>query len=91
MSFDADESGTGSYEIYLVPTLHVEDELKKNHKAYIDKPALSGEKRKDGDQRNLHLNKRVDAPEHGYASHWASFMGHWQFDGHRDSIAPERR
>lgn len=69
----------GTHDVYLVPTCAVDRELRENHARYLAKPKRNGEDRKDGSQRNLHLNERVDAPGHGYLRFWAPFKNRWDF------------
>lgn len=69
----------GTHDVYLVPSRVVDRALKENHARYLAKPKRNGENRKDGSQRNLHLNERVDTPGHGYLRFWEPFKNRWDF------------
>lgn len=70
----------GKHDVYLVPTLVVDRALKQNHSQYLASAKKNGDPRKDGSQRNLHLNHRTETAGHGYALTWDRYKGSWGFD-----------
>jgi len=68
----------GAYDVYIVPSTEVEDALRSNHAAWLMGLKPDGKPRKDGSQRNLHLNDRTESPGHGYGILWERYKDAWR-------------
>jgi len=71
---------TGGYEIYNVPAMIVEGELRRNHATYISDSKRNGEARKDGNQRNLWIDDIAGRLAHGYRLRWEQYRRNWAFN-----------
>ena len=67
----------GLHTVYVLPSSIVERELEQNHAAYLAQPKRDGTARKDGTQRNLHIDDNTARPGHGYRVHWSAYEGGW--------------
>lgn len=65
------------YQIYIIPSRIVQEELMNNHALWLSGTKRDGGKRKDTTQRNLYLDNRTDKPSHGYAKKWAPYKDAW--------------
>lgn len=78
ISFDDSQKG---YEVYVIPSAIVEIELKKNHSLWLSGKKRDGESRKDGSNRIIYMDDRMDGISHGYSQKWSPYLGAWDLLG----------
>jgi len=73
VSFEA----AGPPAVYVLPAPMVESELLTSSAAWLAEAKRDGGQRKDTSVLRVHIDRRTDAPGHGYAQKWESYLHAW--------------
>lgn len=75
VSFDA----VGGYEVFVMPSLVVEQTLRDENARWIAGTKPGGGLRKPTSMRHIYINDRDDgAPAHGFATRWGAYLNAWE-------------
>lgn len=75
VSFDDTPKG---YQIYIIPSVEVEMELKRNHSIWLSGKKSNGEDRKDSSNRIIYMDENFSSVSHGYAEKWRQYLEAWE-------------